>query len=523
MDKLNTNPWWWIGLHISLLLLVVFIMLACGVANLDGATQPDGIWPDEQPIETEETSVEITETPRPSGRPVVVVEVVSGGIVGQEFLIQSTATDTVGVTRVDLYVDSVLQRSDTTPEPEGRTSYALLQSWIPQTEGRKIISVIAYRSDGTASEPVNIIARIKADDVTEQDDASGEQEETSKQDEPASDMARCTARANTDLNIRNGPGRPYGRLGVLALAEEVVIVGRNENSSWWLIEKTPPSNITGWVSGAYVTVSGECSDIPLASYPALPTPTPTPTTAPNTPTASVPKLADLMVMSIDMPTTINLPASGGVSVTIRITVWNIGNTPTDTFRVQVFPTGRGGPTGRVDLPITGKLSQGELVTFTVDCVYTVPGTFNVEAVVDPGNIVKESNENNNSRTIAIKVNPAPVATAPISTPTPTITSTPLPPAVTLNFVDGGPTVQITGSAFPANVEVKIYFASLSGDKVTQAVTVPTDNTGSFSATLGFPVTWSDGTTIESGSLFVVASTIDGSIRVGSVFDYQAIP
>ena len=347
-------------------------------------------------------------TPTREGRPVITIEALPGGeqaYLGQEFLIQSRAIDTVGVTRIDLYVDDVLRRTDTSPEPEGRTDFALLQPWIPIALGERTISVVAYRADGTASEPVTRVFNV----VEGPPPAS-----------PTPSM--CTARANLALNVRNGPSRDYAILDVLDLGEMVEIQGRDESTSWWKIDR-------GWISGAYTTIFGDCADVPLASYgPPPPTGAPTlpPAAAPTSTPAPGPQPADLVVTGIDMPTRFDIKAGGRTSVVIRVTIANIGEQPAGAFRTKVYPTGRGGPRGSFDLPVVGSLQPGESITLSATVNYNVAGSFTVEAVVDPNNQVAERNEGNNSAFLNVRVrsvSPAP-GKKPTATPQPTATPEP---------------------------------------------------------------------------------------------------
>lgn len=106
------------------------------------------------------------------------------------------------------------------------------------------------------------------------------------------------------VNLRSGPGIHYNKVGILPLGGRLEIVGRNNDSSWWLVS-TP--NGLAWVSADVVIARDVDENIPVVSIPALlawPTPglaqpapgnsTPAPSITPNstptrpsgTPTAS---------------------------------------------------------------------------------------------------------------------------------------------------------------------------------------------------------------------------------------------
>ena len=71
---------------------------------------------------------------------------------GEEVNVLSSASDAKGVTRVELYVDGALYRTDSSPSPEGEKSLAMVQTWTATDPGRHTLSVTAYNVDGEASD-----------------------------------------------------------------------------------------------------------------------------------------------------------------------------------------------------------------------------------------------------------------------------------------------------------------------------------------------------------------------------------
>src|SRR5690606_17109612 len=80
--------------------------------------------------------------------------------VGSEVLVRSTSIDAIGVARVELYVNGSLVATGTPPDGETVPRLNLEQPWLPDSEGEYILSVIAYRADGTASGPATVIVRV---------------------------------------------------------------------------------------------------------------------------------------------------------------------------------------------------------------------------------------------------------------------------------------------------------------------------------------------------------------------------
>lgn len=96
------------------------------------------------------------------------------------------------------------------------------------------------------------------------------------------------------VTLRSGPGVDYARLGTLTLGARVAIVGRNNDSSWWLV--STPGGL-GWVRSDVVVAYDINDDIPIVTIPALltlpetgnaPNPAPATTPTPDPPTSAVP-------------------------------------------------------------------------------------------------------------------------------------------------------------------------------------------------------------------------------------------
>jgi hypothetical protein len=67
-------------------------------------------------------------------------------------------------------------------------------------------------------------------------------------------------------NLRNGPGLDYKKVGSLPMGGSLEIVGRNADSSWWLV--SAPNGLA-WVAEGVVTTSYVDDNIPVVTIPAL--------------------------------------------------------------------------------------------------------------------------------------------------------------------------------------------------------------------------------------------------------------
>ncbi|NIO69140.1 MAG: protein kinase, partial [Anaerolineae bacterium] len=75
--------------------------------------------------------------------------------VGQEVIVQATATDSKGVTQVELWVNGVLHHSDVSPS-QGQSPFISWQSWRAPAAGTYTLMVRAHNAAGGISQPATI-------------------------------------------------------------------------------------------------------------------------------------------------------------------------------------------------------------------------------------------------------------------------------------------------------------------------------------------------------------------------------
>jgi hypothetical protein len=100
------------------------------------------------------------------GKPSVVIMSPPSGsqyYEGEDIAVQTSATDSVGVVRVELVVDGIVTRVDPSPTAQGQPNFTLIQTW-KATTGVHTILVRAYNAAGAVSDPsgvsVNVLQRI---------------------------------------------------------------------------------------------------------------------------------------------------------------------------------------------------------------------------------------------------------------------------------------------------------------------------------------------------------------------------
>jgi hypothetical protein len=69
------------------------------------------------------------------------------------------------------------------------------------------------------------------------------------------------------INLRAGPGKQYSKVGVLPTAESIEIVGRNQDSTWWLVAIR--NGQFAWVSADLVNATNINENIPVVTIPSL--------------------------------------------------------------------------------------------------------------------------------------------------------------------------------------------------------------------------------------------------------------
>jgi uncharacterized protein YraI len=335
-----------------------------------------------------------------AGKPTVVITAPEAGdefVVGNQIFVTARATDTVGVTRVQLLANNQPVKTVSSESPAGQTSFELLLDYTPRAQGEVNLQLVAYRG-AIASDPAQLTINVRAT-----------QTQVTATSQPVPQVPiidpndpTCRALVNAGLNVRSGPGTVYNRLTTLAAGTVVPIIGRTGANDWWQIR----FGITvGWVSAPFTSVYGICNAVPVIPAPPTPTPvggaptwTPQPTFTPRPPTVTVtPGRPDLVITTIAGVTSVALP--GDANQTYAITITNTGSGPSGSF-VNTFT----GPDGvEVDLGAVSNLNAGESIVLTRAVTFTAAGGFTLRARADTGNQVTEVSEVNNSADLQVSV------------------------------------------------------------------------------------------------------------------------
>jgi hypothetical protein len=176
----------------------------------------------------------------------------SQALINQAFRVRVRATDTNGITRVEMREAGRIVVSQPSPEPN--PDFTALLEYRPTSLGAVTLEVVAFRRS-TISAPVTLTVQIVGSETELQNPAS--LDATSG----VAAGAICTLRVNVSgLNLRAGPGTNYRSIGKLKVGDELAVTGRNAASSWYQVRQ---SAVTGWVSAPYVAITnGNCTSAP---------------------------------------------------------------------------------------------------------------------------------------------------------------------------------------------------------------------------------------------------------------------
>jgi uncharacterized protein YgiM (DUF1202 family) len=224
-------------------------------------------------------------------------------------IVQASATDYRGVTRMELWADGALVSQQASPSPQGASPLLLNLTWTPTSPGSHVLEVRAFNSANQSSAPVQVTVNAIAGTPTATSVVALIDTPTpaflatatataipiiiftptpSPTPVPSpTEAAQPGLQAVADVNIRGGPGTNYPVLGLLRAGQVAAVVGRSPDGGWWQILFPPNTGAMGWVAGSYVQTNAAADTVPVVAPPPLsPTPTPPPAPPTNTPPPS---------------------------------------------------------------------------------------------------------------------------------------------------------------------------------------------------------------------------------------------
>jgi hypothetical protein len=207
---------------------------------------------------------------------------------GQSVQIDVVANDDQAVARIELYVDNSLLESRVAPAGSALPTMRELFNWSASIIGSHTLQARAYDAAGQMGASLAVAVTVQSQEPP----TSVPAEATNPPAEatlpptvapeatatPVPEQALLTA--NTNANVRNGPGTNYYVIGALSEGQTAVVTGRNADSSWWQIGF---QDGTAWIANVVVTANAQAFNAPVVN---APPPPPTNTPAPPTATAT---------------------------------------------------------------------------------------------------------------------------------------------------------------------------------------------------------------------------------------------
>lgn len=236
----------WRGIKICRVALPLALALLLAACNLQGRR------PDSRPARA---------TDPPTGPPSIQIASPSGGdefVIGEEILVSVLAGDSIGVNRVQLFVDNQIVRTVSSESLQGDLALQAILNYTPARRdlGTITLRAVAYRG-AVVSEPdeINVVVRESPAQIVATPVQQG--------NVPfIPDDGVCRALVNVGLNFRTGPSTGYQIITVLASGTLAPITGRNSEHNWWRLNV---DGQIGWVSGDFTTEYGDCGGIAVVA------------------------------------------------------------------------------------------------------------------------------------------------------------------------------------------------------------------------------------------------------------------
>jgi hypothetical protein len=128
-----------------------------------------------------------------------------------------------------------------------------------------------------------------------------------------------TVTVSADTWCSKGPGTVYEKVFVFKVGQTAVVVGRDQNSQYWVIEKPDNPAVTCWLWGKYAIITGYADSVPVVTPPPSPTP---PITTPSlgTVTAVAISVDDTYINGCNWQNgyTVTITTNGPITVECRV-------------------------------------------------------------------------------------------------------------------------------------------------------------------------------------------------------------
>ncbi len=340
------------------------------------------------------------------------------------------------IDRVEILVDNAIAATLPTPNTANAPTFSIAQSWTATGAGQHAIAVTAFRADGSSSEPVTVNVTVvgqgaatatpqgtsnSSGDATEEvsgggnnvtqetqataapTDTQGPPTETSPPPATAT-SSRPQVTFTQGVNLRSGPSIKFNPpVGSYATGQTADILGKTQAGDWYHIQG---GNGSGWVSAAFVTVSGDAASVKIEAGPPIPADTPvaTATLAATAVPPTAVTTTNLVLGNVGF--TPGLPLKCKQTVEIKIDVANLGQAATTSggsISVKDYWNGQeqGATTGAFPVINAGQTLNIGGIFLTIST--NVDADHKIVVIVNPGGAVPETNNADNTREYVYKL------------------------------------------------------------------------------------------------------------------------
>jgi hypothetical protein len=179
---------------------------------------------------------------------------------GDILTVRVRATDSIGITRVEMRQSGRIVASQPLPDPD--RDLTVLINYTPSGVGRITLEIVAFRNSVASN-----IAALNVEFVANKADVKTPLPPGATPEVVAD--AICSLRVNIGgLAFRIGPGTTYRQITTLRAGEELGMIGRNASGSWYQARRS--DGAIGWVGAGYVSPKGDCRKAPITTPSAPP-------------------------------------------------------------------------------------------------------------------------------------------------------------------------------------------------------------------------------------------------------------
>lgn len=310
-------------------------------------------------------------------------------VTGDEVILQATASGAKDITLLEMSVDGALVASAASPNSAGTSSLTVSKAWSFETEGRHVVSAVAYTASGKTSRPdsvgVDVVAQVV--EKTPTPTLTTEPGKPTNTPEPTATATQTAKPGETEP--------PPPQIEYFQASPASISAGECTTLQWGPVDNATQASIEPDIGGVATPGSGQVCPLETTTY-VLTATGPGGSSSASTTVTVVGRLPDLTVDSITFDPETPVAGQG---TQVRITIRNKGEGAAGAFNWEW----QAGSDALFDGRVMG-MNAGE--TKVANVLWTPAGPYtslSTEALVDTDDEVAESDESNNSLTAVVTV------------------------------------------------------------------------------------------------------------------------